>query len=151
MAEYICSHNFCGRGQGLNPGGRGSRPPRFMVVGRKGRNGVVGVRGRFPDNSAQDNSARTIRRWTIWRGQFGATIRLGQFGAKYDFNFIENSAFIQQYSYHQSRFYFSNIIFINPASITAIDLFFSPILFGIRHYELGLLIDEKIVLKWKRD
>jgi len=61
-----------------------------------------------------DNSARTNRRWTIRRGQFGATIRLGQFGAKYDINFIENSAFIQQYSYHQSRFYFSNIFSLIP-------------------------------------
>src|SRR6218665_3676452 len=69
----------------------------------------------FPDNSAQDNSARTIRRWTIRRGQFGATIRLGQFGAKYDINFIESSAFIQQYPFHQSRFYFSKILFNNPA------------------------------------
>jgi len=53
-------------------------------------------------------------------GQFGATIRLGQFGAKYDMNFIENSAFIQRYSYHQSRFYFSKILFINPSSISTI-------------------------------
>src|SRR6218665_3173962 len=63
----------------------------------------------FPDNSALDNSARTIR-----RGQFGATIRLGQFSAKYDINFIESSAFIQRYSFHQSRFYFSNIFSIIP-------------------------------------
>src|SRR6218665_781069 len=63
---------------------------------------------------------RTIRRWTIRRGQLGATIRLGQFGAKYDINFIESSAFIQQYSFHQSRFYFSKILFINPTSISAI-------------------------------
>src|SRR6218665_117896 len=96
-----------------------------------------------------DNSARTIRRWTIRRRQLGARIRLGQFGAKYDINFIENSAFIQQYSYYQSRFYFSKILFTNPASISAI--FFYPIPFGTRHYELGLLIDEKIFLKWKRD
>jgi len=67
-----------------------------------------------------DNSARTIRRWTIRRGQFGATIRLVQFGAKYDINFIESSAFNQQYPFHQSRFYFSKILFINPASISAI-------------------------------
>src|SRR6218665_1613014 len=67
-----------------------------------------------------DYSARTIRRWTIRRGQFGATIRLGQFGAKYDINFIESSAFIQRYSFHQFRFYFSKVLFINPASISAI-------------------------------
>src|SRR6218665_312222 len=53
---------------------------------------------------------------TIRRGQFG----VGQFGAKYDINFIESSAFIQRYSFHQSRFYFSKILFINPASISAI-------------------------------
>src|SRR6218665_3382224 len=99
------------------------------------------------------DSSRTIRRRTIRRGhfgvgQFGATIRFGQFSAKYDNNFIESSAFIQQYSVHQSRFYFIKILFINPAFISAI--FFSPILFGTRHYELGLLIDEQILLKWKR-
>jgi len=53
-------------------------------------------------------------------GQFSATIRLGQFGAKYDINFIENSAFIQQYSFHQSRFYISNILFFNPSCTSAI-------------------------------
>src|SRR6218665_2860095 len=104
-----------------------------------------------------DNSARTIRRWTIRRPQFTATIRLAQFGAKYDINFIESSAFIQRYSFHQFR---SKILFINPASISAIffinpasisAIFFSPIPFGTRHYELGLLIDEKILLKWNRD
>jgi len=127
----------------------------------------VGTSG-FPDNSAQDNSAldnsaRIIRRWTIRREQFGATIRLGQFGAKYDINCIESSAFIQQYSFHQSRFYFSKILFINSASISAIffinpasisAILFSPIPFGTRHYELGLLIDAKniveILLKWKQ-
>src|SRR6218665_953074 len=83
----------------------------------------------FPDNSAQDNSAWTIRRWTIRRGQFGSTIRLGQFGAKYDINFIESSAFIQQYSFHQSRFYFSNILFFNPASNSAIFFSSMPLLF----------------------
>src|SRR6218665_2464749 len=107
-----------------------------------------------------DNSARTIRRWTIRRGQFGAKIRLGQFGAKYNINFIESSAFIQQYSFNQSRFYFSKILFINLVCISAIffinpefisAILFSPIPFGTRHYELGLLIDEKNLLKWKRD
>src|SRR6218665_1190373 len=111
-------------------------------------------RGKFgADNSALDNSARTIRRDNSSR-----TIRRKiryQFYRKFRFHsaiFFSSIPLLFQLDYlHQSRFYFSNIIFINPASITAIDLFFSPILFGIRHYELGLLIDEKIVLKWKRD
>src|SRR6218665_1954988 len=64
-----------------------------------------------------DNSSRTIRR--------------GQFVAKYKINFIESTASIsatlftpiplplQQYSFHQSRFHFINILFTNPASISA--------------------------------
>jgi len=76
-----------------------------------------------------DNSARTIWRWTIRRGQFGATIRLGQFSAKYDINFTESSAFIQQYSFHQSCFYLSNILFFNPVSISAILFSSIPLLF----------------------
>src|SRR6218665_2496839 len=64
----------------------------------------------FPDNSAQDNSARTIRRDNLSR-----TIRR----KVYIINFIENPASTQQYSFHQSRFHFSNF-FINLASISAI-------------------------------
>ena len=60
---------------------------------------------RCPDNSAQDNSARTIRRGQfgvkntvkLCFGQFGATICCGQFVAKYNIDFIENPACIHQY------------------------------------------------------
>src|SRR6218665_2229 len=45
-------------------------------------------------------------------GQFGATIRRGQFGANYNINFIENSAFTQRY------------FFVNPASMSAIFFFY---------------------------
>jgi len=47
-------------------------------------------------------------------GHFGATIRLGQFGARYDIKFVESSVFIQQYFFHQSRFYFSNNFSLIP-------------------------------------
>ena len=60
----------------------------------------------------------------------------GQFGAKYNINFIENPAFIQQYSFHQSHFHFSNILLINTTSNSTIEM------------EAGLM---KILLKWKRD
>src|SRR6218665_1888347 len=66
---------------------------------------------KFPDNSVQDNSARTIRRDNLSR-----TIRR----KVYIINFIENPASTQQYSLHQSRFHFSNF-FINLASISAIS------------------------------
>jgi len=89
---------------------------------------------------AQDGS-RTIRRgqfgatiwrWTIRRGQFGATIRRGQYGAIYNINVIENPAFIQQYSFRQSRFHLSNILFINITSnsATIICLKIYIVLFG---------------------
>src|SRR6218665_1675875 len=92
------------------------------------------------------NGSRTIR-----LGQFGATIRLGQFGAKYDINFIESSAFVLFINPASISARFSSSIpllfqqyfFINPASIFFSAIFFSPIPFGTRHYELGLLIDEK--------
>src|SRR6218665_1646636 len=80
-----------------------------------------------------DNSARTVR-----RGQFG----VGQFGATYNINFIENPAFTQRYlfvnpasisaiffinlasisaiSFSSIPFYFSNILLSNPASISAV-------------------------------
>src|SRR6218665_2294244 len=63
-----------------------------------------------PDNSAQDNSARTIRR--------------GQFGAKYNINFIENPVFIHHY-FSSIPLYFGNIFLINLASISAIS-FINP-------------------------
>src|SRR6218665_204087 len=98
-------------------------------------------------------------------GQFGATIRLGQFVSD---NSAQNTILIL----FKVPFSFSNILFINPTSISArfsssilllfqqyffinpasiSAIFFSPISFGTRHYELGLLIDEKILLKWKWD
>src|SRR6218665_3822977 len=49
---------------------------------------------RISDNSAQDNSARTIRRRV------------------YIINFMENPASTQQYSFHQFRFHFSNFSLI---------------------------------------
>src|SRR6218665_1043618 len=46
---------------------------RFCVRGFQRR--PVEVLLRCPDNSAQDNSARTIRRWTIRRNNSSRTIR----------------------------------------------------------------------------
>src|SRR6218665_257470 len=81
------------------------------------------------DNSAQDNSARTIRRDNLSR-----TIRR----KVYIINFIENSASTQQYSFHQSRFHFSNF-FINLASISAILFYVFLTLTYIVYIEVGLL------------
>ena len=86
-----------------------------------------------------DNSARTIRRRTTRRGQFGATIRPGQFGAKYIIiNFIENSATSQPY-FLTSRFHFSNIFFINPASISTIFFHQSRFHFGNIFHQYSFL------------
>ena len=69
------------------------------------------VPGQFDaDNSAQDNSERTIRRDSL-----SGTIRRNI----YITNFIENPASTQQYSFHKSRFHLINF-FINLASVSAI-------------------------------
>src|SRR6218665_212091 len=116
------------------------------------------------------HGSRTIRRRTIRRRQFG----VGQFGAdNWAREFVsDNSAQNMILILWKIPLSFSNILIINPASISArfsspipllfqqyffinpasiSAIFFSPIPFGTRHYELGLLIDEKIFLKWKRD
>jgi len=70
-------------------------------------------RGHFvADNSSQ--SIILIFHLNLSRG----TVCHGQFVAKYNkINFIENSASISATPFHQSRFHFNNILFINPASI----------------------------------
>src|SRR6218665_3394265 len=70
-----------------------------------------------PDKSAQDNWARTIGR--------------GQFGAKYDINFIENSAFIHQY-FSRIRPLFQQNFLTNLASISA--TLFSSIWLSFQRY-----------------
>src|SRR6218665_300147 len=98
---------------------------------------------RFPDNSAQDNSAysRAIHRATI--------LILYKVPLSFINILFINPASISARFSSSIPLLFQHYFFINLASVSAI--FFSPIPFGTRHCELGLLIDEKILLKWTRD
>src|SRR6218665_2596504 len=94
------------------------------------------IPGQFgEDNSALDNSARTIRRdnspQTIRRNIRYQFYRKLRFHSAISFSSIP--LLFQQDFVHQSRFYFSQKKFINPESISAIVL--SSIPFGTRHYE----------------
>src|SRR6218665_1509976 len=77
------------------------------------------------------------------------TIRLGQYVAKYNINFIESTASIsaaffssiplplQQHYFHHTRFHLRNILLINLASISA-KLFSSlPRLFQLHFFHLS--------------
>jgi len=68
--------------------------------------------GRFLDNSLQDNSSRTTRRRQLVADNSSQNITKLLILQKILLP-------LQQHSFHQSRFHFINIPFINPASISA--------------------------------
>src|SRR6218665_3266544 len=61
---------------------------------------------RHPTWPLHYRGVRTIRRGQFGVGQFGATICCGQFGAKYNINFIENPALFTNI-FRESGLYFS--------------------------------------------
>src|SRR6218665_237762 len=119
---------------------------------------------RCPDNSAQDNSARTIR-----RGQFGADnsaldnsarqfvadnsaqniiLILKKIPLSFT-NIFVNSVFISAKFSHQSSFHFRNTFFINLVSISAI-FFINPASVSAVYFHQSRSISSSIPLPFQQ-